>query len=267
MSVRARNRDYATNSSGAALALEAQVRAAAFSALRADTYTLDGVSGKVASFDERSTLATGIGSSHKLTQATSAQQCAVPAALSTVRGRMAATFLDQRYSSNAVVSTFTFMHDGPTGCTVYNMWQPDTVTGSDYLLTTAFSGTSRGYATGRSSATAVLFIGNGTASCVNINGGTVAIGTPIYTRTRLDAAQNPDADIFIGTASAATKATPDAAYSSGDATATLMLGNRVSLVNAPFIGKWMETLIFKGAYDAAVDQLVRDYFTAYYGVT
>lgn len=244
-----------------------QIRAAAFANWRADSYTLDGVSGNVLSWTELSTSATGIKSitaNHVLTQATSAQQCAVPAANASFQNRVSATFVDQRYLSNSAASSWRFLHDG-TGVAVYSVLSLDTVTGSKYLLATSSGGTGTGFNHGPVGAALACFVGNGTAAIANPSGGTLAISTAYYWRYRYTENVSPEVDVYIKTSSAATTASTSAAPAAGDAGSTLELGNRPAN-NAPFVGKWCETIIFKGAYDAALDALVKSYFTAYYGV-
>jgi len=249
-------------------AMSAQISALAFSRFRADAYNLDGVSGNVKDWVELSTLATGIKSitaNHVLTQATSAQQCAVPAANALFQNRVSATFVDQRYLSNSPASSWRFLHDG-TGCAVYTVLSFDSVTGTAYYLATSSGGVGTGFNLGRSTTTAAYFVGNGSAAIATNNGGTIATSTAYYTRFRYTENVSPEVDVYIKTASAATTASTSAAPAAGDPGSTLELGNRPAN-NAPFVGKWLETIIFKGAYDATADALVKSYFTAYYRVT
>lgn len=252
-----------------ARALEGAVRTFAFSNFRADTYTPDGPGTKVAAWTERSTNPSGILSitpNHALTQSTPAQQCALPAPSPLFGGRLVATFVDQRYSSTAPVSAWTFLHDG-TGMTVYNVFSTDTVVGTKYILTTAFSATSRGFATGLSVATVLEYVGNGAAALAIINGGALTPNVATYSRCRYAESVNPECDIYIKTTVAATKILTDAAPSSLDAAGTLMLGNRVSIVDSPFVGKWAESITLKGPFDPNADLTIRQYFTAFYGLT
>ena len=247
--------------------LDTQVRNVAYSRFGAEWYTVDGVSGKVASWTERSLHPSGILSidaSHKMEQATSAQQCAIPTADSLFNGRVSAAFADQRYTSHASASAWRCLHDG-TGCAVYNVLSYSNLTGAKYVLATTSGGTAVGFNTGTSGAALAAAVLNVGAVIGAPSGGTLTTSTAYYTRYRYEENVSPEIDIFAKTTSMNTIPSTSGAPSTGDPTATLMLGNRQA-VNAPFVGNWLETIVIKGSYSATIDALIKSYFAAKYGV-
>lgn len=246
-----------------ASSLQANVRAGAFSMFCADAYNIDGVTGKVASWQELSTHASGILSidaTHRMAQSTSALQCAVPTANALFRGRVSATFVDQRYISSAAASAWRFLHDG-TGSTIYEVFSLDSVAGAKYRLSTSYGSTQRGWNSSQSGTTIASFISNGTDNAVAQSGTVLAVTTPYYTRTRFE---TTTLDTYLKTALG-----DDAVYpspSASDPVATLMLGNRVIVIDSPFAGKWLASVIAKGAYSAAYDAIVKAWISAKYGV-
>lgn len=73
-----------------------------------DNYTVDGVSGKTASFVDH------IDNTHAAAQSTSGSQVALPVADATLNGAMSYSFAGgQRYISNRAASAFKFLHTGP----------------------------------------------------------------------------------------------------------------------------------------------------------
>jgi hypothetical protein len=235
-----------------------------------DYYAVDVTTGKVASWLEKSTHPTGILSIdpiHAMSQSTSALQCAVPVANSLFRGCVSATFVDQRYISHAAASAWRFLHDG-TGFAVYTVRSFASLSGAKYFLSTSYGGTVVGFNTGTGSATQSGFVANVGAAIAAPNGGTFATATAYSTRMRYEEGASPEVDLYRGATSMASTAATSAAPATGvDPTATLMMGNRVVIVDAPFVGDWCSTIICKGTYSAATDALINLYFTAKYGVT
>jgi len=239
-----------------------------WSNFESDYYSLDGGTGKVSAFLEKVPTGRGIRvgtPTHAMSQSTSALQCAVPAASALFQGRVAATFVDQRYSSTAPASAWAFLHSGE-GATVYDVFSLDTVSGAHVRLSTSYGSVQRGWNVSCSAATLVSFMANGTATISVIQSASIlATGTAYYSRARYSESASPEHDIYLKTTLGASGATT-AAPSASDPIGTLMLGNRVTTLDQPFVGKWLCTIILKGAYSAADDAIVREYLAAKYGV-
>lgn len=76
----------------------------------ADYYTVDGLTGNIAAFNDRNDP------THGLAQSDGPQQVAVPTAEALVNGALVARFLGgQSYVSNRAASTFAYHHDGSGG--------------------------------------------------------------------------------------------------------------------------------------------------------
>lgn len=100
---------------------------APFSWLDSTSYTIDGVSGKVGSFVDRGTGIRAFTANHILSQATSAQQVALPSNQGALNNRLCVTFAgNQWYVSNSTASTWKFMHDG-TGVEIHRVFIPTNV--------------------------------------------------------------------------------------------------------------------------------------------
>lgn len=246
------------------IALERSVAARAYSMIESDRYTVDGTTGKVSELLEKSSSANGIGASHKLTQSTSALQCAVPAPSGTLFGqRPVLTFVDQRYSSSAAPSAWSFLHDG-TGATVYLVCSFDGLAGSKYVLATSYAGGAVGWNMGHAGGTALAcLVSNGGAIAVP-SGGTLSTSTAYQLRYRYAEGVSPEVDLYAQNALVTSENATSGAPSSSDPVATLMLGNRPVVVDAPWSGKFAACVVMKGAYSIDADTIVRRYFALKY---
>lgn len=97
-------------------------RLSPYSWTSADTCSIDGVTGKVASFVDRVPSGTGIRAtapSHALVQTTGANQVALPAHNASMGGRLTCTFAgSEYYVSSAAASAWKYLNDG-TGCDTF----------------------------------------------------------------------------------------------------------------------------------------------------
>lgn len=248
--------------SSSAPSLESRVRALdLYSWLEADTYTVDGGTGKVASFDDKVRSGTGIRAitaAHAIAQATGANQAVVPAADANYGGRVSALFggVIKNYVSNAPASAWKFLHGGTGGTAYYAMKQDNTSGG--YLAYTY--GATRGMWIGMGASIYNLII----AGDVQISAAGPACGTsPVVLKYAYEEGRAPKEHtmrVSLGTEIGAnTSAPPD----NNDA-ATLTIAPTSA---GPWDGSFVLAIHLTHVATDNEDALIRAYISSKYGVT
>jgi hypothetical protein len=151
-----------------------------FSFIEADNFTVDGVSGKVASFVDKVYPGTGVRAvvaNHAFVQATSANQVVVPAQDSRFASRRSAIFTGaEYYDSQASASDWLFLHAG-TGMTMLAVRSPTSMAAGAVILATR-NGGSAGVSMGRTTTQFTINIQNATTVIGTNQGGTPAVDKP-----------------------------------------------------------------------------------------
>jgi hypothetical protein len=248
-----------------------------YSFAEADYYSVDGVTGKVASYLDKVAAGTGIRAivpSHAFAQSTSAKQCALPAADSNFNGALSAQFpAAPYYGSNALPAAWQFQHNG-TGMDVFNVWMPLTIAaGSKAIECTSLAGgsTQSCIMFWNTANLATLMYGGaaGTTSLATQNAGTLVANVPIYTeQTYIEggtAALPFEINRFIKSVSVQAQNSVAAPYLfDSDGTLTIGgTGNGTLLANMA----WCSRICFNRVLTAAERTIVRTYITTKYGVT
>lgn len=238
-----------------------------YSWMRADSYTVDGVSGKVASFPDIVRPGTGIRAitaAHAFAQATSASQAVVPAAHSALGSRLAANFAAAPYYvSNSPASSWRAVHNG-SGWTSFAVLDRTSVAGSQFHWSTFGPGAETGG--GASIQGGILYrqVYNSTTQVCVAGGAGEATGAT-YVSDTFNSSDTPDLTVYRKSASVAT-ANLTGAVDTGDSAGTMTIGANRSgsnLLNAYLA----EELFFNRSLTAGEYTIVRAYFTARYGVT
>lgn len=246
---------------GPALALDSAISALAPAHwFRADTYTVDGGSSKVATFTNRAGTGT-------LGQATAANQCPVPVAEATLAGRPAATFAaasTTRYVSSLAAASWTFLHDG-SGAELFIVCTPTSGTFGKVLGTQDGSAsTERGLSVFRNTTQWIGWVGNGTIQI--INSGSVGsspnnVGTYLNVLFGMDISsdyylQTKTTSIFNGDVTGA--------VSGGLPLTTFSIGDRPS-GGAGVDMKWADLIIFNRVLTLSERIVAQYYLTSRYG--
>lgn len=207
----------------------------------ASYYTVDGVSGKVASWVDQ------LDASHALTQSTSAAQVSVPAQDALFAGAAVASYAGaQYYDSNRAASAWIAQHDG-VGCEqIHVLANTQSTTG----LAMVIAGTSR--ASLATDVGTILFLNtaagtdtmqyrikNAVANILDMTGANANLepNIPVYVRAKYIEGGAPEASTLVKTtllSGANTSAAPSAAAASF----TMRLGADPGAASRFLTGKW-----------------------------
>ena len=168
-------------------------------------YTVDGVSGKVASLVDLVAAGTGIRAitaNHAFVQATGANQVPIPSPSGPLRSRYAGLFSGgQWYDSNSTGAAWKLAHDG-SGFESFYVFVPRASAGINILLSEVQTAVQAGvahYFHNTGAATLTIYNASGAAA---YDSGAVAAGLVVGTGARLSmrhaTASTPDAELLSG---------------------------------------------------------------------
>jgi hypothetical protein len=238
-----------------------------YSFTHADTTTVDGGTGKVASFPDLVRAGSGIravDANHALAQAVGANQVVVPTADAGLGGKRTAAFTGAEiYTSSAAASAWRKLHDG-TGIEWFGVMNVTTVVaGSRFFLSTCTGGAAAGIFWRHVADTPNAAVTNGAAQVWNMSGTADTTGGTYYALTD-NSAQSPKRRMFQRAVETNTNSSATAP-SAGDPELTLSVGG---LGGAPgWIGNFAALMVFSAVLSDADRALVRAYITAEWGVT
>ncbi len=229
------------------------------SVFTADKFTVDGTTGKVASFTDWRD------STHTVAQSTEANQCVIPTGVSGLNGRLGASFSSTWYDSNRAASTWKFLHDG-TGCEVIRVFVPGSVTGTTYPVATRSGGAAQhGFGSLRNAAAAGAILLSAGNTVLNGQAGTLVVGTPTWTDFYYqEGLSGAEYEVFLRSTSV-TSGNSSIAPSSSNPSATLRLGARTDGTGAE-TETWCATLIANRVLSSDERTLVRSAILQRYGV-
>ena len=200
-------------------------------------------------------------------QATAAQQCALPAADAAMGGALALTFAGaQWYDSADPASYWKPLHDG-TGCTWYTVFKPTVSTvhvlHSSRLFVTAAEIGHTAYINNLTNFFSL--VSNGAAESLSLSGGVPGVGTATYLSQKFATASTPDGDLRVRSASVSSGNA--GALSSADPVAALRLGAGIAPSNRlPLQATWGAFLYVPRVITVAEDAFVQNYLRAAYGI-
>jgi hypothetical protein len=239
-----------------------------YSRAKANVYTVDGVTGKVATLPDCVQAGTGIRVAyplHAFAQATPAAQVALPSAVAGLGNRLALPFaLAQYYVSSALAGAWKAAHDG-TGWTAVTVLSRTTVVGVQFVWST-FGPTGE-------TGSGVLTVGgslftqtyNAAANTVNAGGaGETAAAT--YNVSKFATADSPDANLYRRTASIASS-NATAGVSAGDPAGTMVIGSDRSGSGSFLNAQLAECIFFNRSLSAPDLSAVQSYLATEYGLT
>lgn len=232
----------------------------------ASTYTVDGVSGKVASFPDKVQAGTGIravDASHALVQATSANQVAVPSVDATLNNRLSAVFDgNQIYSSSAAASAWRLMQDG-TGSEWFLVLNRTDLSGTKYLISTGNGGADTSMFVRHSTTTPNMVQTDGAIQTFSISGAAASTGAHYYD-VSFDYAASPKC-IWRDRTSQSNTSSVANPPGTGDPFSTLALGG---LSGSPSMyANFASLIVFARVLSSDHRAIVQAYISAKYGVT
>lgn len=241
-----------------------------FSWISADTFTVSGVSGKVASYPDIVTPGTGIravSADHVFAQATSANQNAVPVADAALRGQLSATFSTTFYDSSAPATNWKFIHSG-AGYESFVVFVP-TAFATNYLLFGTTATAANGILCFVADASGYQDQTYGAAGIISpavAGAGVFSNGVGTYINSSyLEGGGSPE---FVRRIRTAVVRTGDSsgAPSSSDSAYTLRVGAVPNVDTIPFVGRWATQLIFNRVLTSTERSVVQEYFAVKYGL-
>lgn len=236
--------------------------------MKANVYTVDGVSGKVAAFTDCVPDGTGIRAAyptHAYSQALSANQVALPAAVAGLGNRLAAPFAGgQFYASTAPASAWKAPHDG-TGFTAVMVLSRTTVTGVQFSWSTFGPTGETGAGALINGSTTYFQVYNAAVNTLlaGIAGETTG---PTFNVTTLAQADNPDSTLYRRTVSGGA-ATASSGFSSADPAGTMVLGSNRSGSGQYLNAQVAECIFFTRSLSAQDRAAVNAYVASEYGLT
>lgn len=217
--------------------------------IRADSYTVDGTTGKVASFVDCALA------NHSLVQATSANQVALPASSALFGGKLSVTMATAMYISNFAASTFNALHLG-AGAKVYFVCSTTSVAGAAYLLATSAT-TAAGWNIGRGATSFSCSLYNDAGTNIAApTSGTLAVNTGMVLAASYIESGAPNEVMLRVSAQTAVGANTSAAPGTGNASAALRLGCRLTN-NSPWTGELASVVIFDRLPTTSEDATIR----------
>lgn len=225
----------------------------------ADRYTVDGVSGKTAALIDH------LDPTHALSQATSATQCALPAADALFRSQLSMTFAGaQYYDSNRSNEYWKFLHTG-TGMTIATVYAPTTVT-----TVTAFASRIGGGAGCSMSRNATgpaynFTVQSATQVVISSPAGTPVLNTPVVQSANHSESASPKWEHRIGDVLINSGTTTNAVTTTASSSVPFRLGatgNASSLDSS----RWVAILAIPQVWSADERATFLSYIHAAYGI-
>lgn len=234
----------------------------------ADNYTVDGVSGKVASFvDYRDPT-------HVISQPNAAEQVAVPSTDASLNAKTSALFTSaERYLSNRAAAAWAFLHDG-TGHDAFYVYVPTTAGAVNCIATTldanaAFPNTQVGYAADTYTSGGQgqeMYVCNGTGGTKPVydagSGQIRPLNVGTYQETFFSSTGSPQWGHLNKTVSAGSGSVA-ATLSSSAPNNALVLGASPGVLSRM---RWRAMYVFRRVLTAAEKNVVRQYIQATTGV-
>jgi hypothetical protein len=184
-----------------------------------DNYTVDGGTGKVASFVDHNRPA------HALVQATGANQVAVPAAHADFANALCGTFSgSEYYVSNDPASARVAAHNG-VGEEWVLVCTPTTIGADHRPLATRTTGVSIGTTMALATGVPTMFVSNGAAIFLNFGGGgALSVNVPTYMTISYVEGRAPDEAVIYRKGTSVATASSASVPSAADSAFPLALG-------------------------------------------
>lgn len=236
----------------------------------AENYTVDGVSGKVASFVD------WLDPTHTLAQSTSGDQVVVPTANSVLGNQLTAAFTGtQYYASSRAASAWKYLHDG-TGFDMIAVFDPrgtllantPYIVASTHTYSTNVNGNSLLWRTANPTPGIGMRCKNGTGAVIDAQSNTLAVSfTAIGTYLEWSYLEGGSPEYTLREKSnLETSGNSAAAPDSGNPQGTLTLASDSSAEGSNAIMNWAALLVAPRVFTATERSVIQSWILQRYGV-